>query len=304
MLEYIVHMENSIKNLRLFEDFISEKEKTEKKNDDYLFFNGNKLDFIVGGKVEKSWKAVSGRTQYHWYVNPDNWMKRYKIPSNEWAKTKNEGPTPPGNYTLGATQSRKIADDWKNNPDFVKKVVTRSVVSNLPGSRIKDEQNHEFSDNTDSSRVAWGSHRWRLNPKKGTDTFGRTSFYLHGGSTPGSIGCIDLVTDSPDFGEYYIKWLKKTGRSTIDVKVDYSTFNKNTSVDIDSQPYKMKGINLQGTDSIPDWYDKTNIEMADSIKKSRSELSVNPDILKKRQPGKSKIHPFVYGEFLKKIINL
>jgi hypothetical protein len=277
-------MENSIKNLRLFEDFISEKQKAQTNNGDYLFFNGNKLDFIVNGKVEKSWKAVSGRTPYHWYVSPDIWMKRYKISPTEWAKTKDEGPVPPGNYSLGKTQSRKIADDWRKNSDFVKKVVTRSVVSDLPGSGIKDEQKHEFTDNTDLSRVAWGSDRWRLNPKKGTNTFGRHSFYLHGGSTPGSIGCIDLVTDSPDFADYYKKWMAKTGRSTIDVKVDYSTINKNASIEVDSQPYKMKGINLQGANAIPDWYAKTNIEMADSIKKSN--LPVDPSILQKRQSKK------------------
>jgi len=68
-------VENYIKNLRLFEDFISEEEKKSKKNSDYLFFNGNKLDFIVDGKVAKTWKAVSGRTPYHWYIDPSIWGK-------------------------------------------------------------------------------------------------------------------------------------------------------------------------------------------------------------------------------------
>jgi len=154
----------------------------------------------------------------------------------------------------------------------------------LPGSNVKDEPNHEFSNNTDSSQVAWGSHRWALLPKKGTQTFGRHNFYLHGGSTPGSIGCIDLVTESPNFSSYYEQWRKKTGRSSIDVKVDYSTFDKNKPIDVDSQPYKMGGINYQDPKGISAWYAKTNKDIADSIAKTK--LNVDPNILKKRIPAK------------------
>lgn len=40
----------------------------------------------------------------------------------------------------------------------------------------------------------WGSWRVRLHPKEGEDfdLYGRDGFFLHGGSFPGSAGCIDI----------------------------------------------------------------------------------------------------------------
>jgi RHS repeat-associated protein len=40
-------------------------------------------------------------------------------------------------------------------------------------------------------RGDWGSFRVPLHPGPGTETFGRSGFYLHGGAFPGSAGCID-----------------------------------------------------------------------------------------------------------------
>ncbi len=38
----------------------------------------------------------------------------------------------------------------------------------------------------------WGPWRVRLTPDSGTNTFGRDRFYLHGGKTPGTSGCIQI----------------------------------------------------------------------------------------------------------------
>lgn len=38
----------------------------------------------------------------------------------------------------------------------------------------------------------WGNYRVPLHPDAGTDTFGRSNFFLHGGTKPGSAGCIDI----------------------------------------------------------------------------------------------------------------
>lgn len=38
----------------------------------------------------------------------------------------------------------------------------------------------------------WGDWNIPFHPKAGTNTFGRTGFYLHGGSKEGSAGCIDI----------------------------------------------------------------------------------------------------------------
>jgi len=44
---------------------------------------------------------------------------------------------------------------------------------------------------------AWGNFRISIHPYPDTTTFGRGGFFIHGGSTPGSAGCIDL-TDQMD----------------------------------------------------------------------------------------------------------
>ncbi len=38
----------------------------------------------------------------------------------------------------------------------------------------------------------WGNYRAPLAPAAGTNTHGRDKFFLHGGQTPGSAGCIDV----------------------------------------------------------------------------------------------------------------
>lgn len=262
-------------NLKTFESFLYEK-KT-KKTKDYLLFNGNKLDFIEDDKVTKSWKAVSGRTYYHWYISPSIWKKRYNMSPDEWSKAKDEGPTPPGKYTLGITQKRTSTGKWEKDAQFVKSVVAKQTIVDLPKSPITKDEPHEFQDKTPTSEVAWGDYRWALKPKSGTKTHGRSSFYLHGGSTPGSIGCIDLVTDSGDFAKYYEKWRSKTKKSTIELVVDYSTYKKDTNIDVESQPYKM---NPETAKDNKTWYTHTNKEITDTLGKEK--IKINPDVLKKR----------------------
>ena len=38
----------------------------------------------------------------------------------------------------------------------------------------------------------WGTYRAPLHPIDSTQTYGRSGFFIHGGSTPGSAGCIDV----------------------------------------------------------------------------------------------------------------
>ena len=265
-----------MENIMEFESYLNE-DNDKKSGYDYLKFNGNKLEFIEGGKITKTWKAVSGRTYYHWYVNPAIWNKRYTMKHEEWAKVKNEGPTPPGKYKLGVTQKRVSTGKWQKDNQFIKSSVSKSTISDIPGSPFNKNEPHEFYDKTATSEIAWGDYRWALEPLKGTNTFGRDSFYLHGGSTPGSIGCIDLVTDSDDFAEYYEKWKSRTGNKTIVVLIDYSTYNKDANIEVDSQPYKM---NPKIAKDSTDWYKETNKQIIDTL--GREKIKVTPEILKKR----------------------
>jgi hypothetical protein len=45
----------------------------------------------------------------------------------------------------------------------------------------------------------WGTHRLTVHPYGGTPTFGRGGFFIHGGATAGSKGCIDLTSEMASF---------------------------------------------------------------------------------------------------------
>lgn len=49
----------------------------------------------------------------------------------------------------------------------------------------------------------WGRGRVPLRPAPGTNTRGRRGFYIHGGSLPGSAGCIDVGNRENDV----LNWL-------------------------------------------------------------------------------------------------
>lgn len=78
------------------------------------------------------------------------------------SKDRDKGPIPSGNYRL---YSRELTD-----PNAVGDLVRNFA----PGGGD------------------WGDWRVPLWPEPGTETFGRDKFFLHGGSLPGSAGCIDI----------------------------------------------------------------------------------------------------------------
>ena len=49
------------------------------------------------------------------------------------------------------------------------------------------------------SSSSWGSHRITIHPRTATNTNSRGGFFIHGGSTFGSAGCIDLATAMNSF---------------------------------------------------------------------------------------------------------
>ena len=78
---------------------------------------------------------------------------------------KSTGPIPRGTYSL---LSAELSD-----PNFL--VDLLRLGANLP-SGLSD----------------WGDWRAPLSPMAGTNTYGRSGFFLHGGLFPGSAGCIDV----------------------------------------------------------------------------------------------------------------
>lgn len=65
--------------------------------------------------------------------------------------------------------------------------------------------------------AAWGRHRFWLTPKAGTETFGRDGFSIHGGTAPGSAGCIDLTDEMDEFADL----MQAIGQDDVAVEVDY-----------------------------------------------------------------------------------
>jgi RHS repeat-associated protein len=84
----------------------------------------------------------------------------------ECEKTPNQGPIPRGEYYLDSTQL--------DNPSFL------------------DDLKREFFTPHAEGGGDWGDWRDRIYPYPGTQRFGRSGFYLHGGYRDGSAGCIDF----------------------------------------------------------------------------------------------------------------
>ncbi|NML15945.1 DUF2778 domain-containing protein [Azohydromonas sp. G-1-1-14] len=80
--------------------------------------------------------------------------------SPERQKVRNKGPIPEGEYWIQPSQL------WENN--WFKSLIR-------------------------TPRSAWGNFRLTIHPYPGTQTHGRGGFFIHGGSVPGSAGCIDLT---------------------------------------------------------------------------------------------------------------
>jgi hypothetical protein len=87
--------------------------------------------------------------------------------SPERQKLKREGPLPAGSYWIDPGQLHKNWW-WENAP--------------------------------------WGRYRITIHPYEKTETHGRGGFFIHGGTTPGSAGCIDLTDKMTDFAKLIEKY--------------------------------------------------------------------------------------------------
>jgi hypothetical protein len=118
-----------------------------------------------------SWEGTSGREGYQ---------------SSEHQETANKGPIPEGSYTVDPAK-------------------TQSYSSTTGWDRFKGK----FGGGTwPGGESSWGEYRTWLTPMKGTNTHGRGGFSIHGGTTPGSAGCIDLTKNNNSFHA----WLKSYGK--------------------------------------------------------------------------------------------
>lgn len=182
-----------------------------------LLFDGNKLMWVSNGSVINSWKATSGVNLLN--AEPNQWLtiaKNLFSSKQEKSKLKEFGPTPEGDYYVGKLQTSNLE---KTNPfmDFARVLFQ------------KGQSSHDWNKDTAGTRIAWGYYRAPIIPKSGTNTYGRSSFYVHGGALPASHGCIDLTSSMDDFAKFYSSWAAKYKKNSIPLKVKYSSFFENIS---------------------------------------------------------------------------
>jgi hypothetical protein len=119
----------------------------------------------------QSWSATSGREGYQ---------------SSEYQNVQNKGPLPEGSYMVDPARTQYFSDlsTWQ-------KFKSTFGGSTWPGGE-----------------TSWGNVRTWITPMEGTNTYGRSGFSIHGGTVPGSAGCIDLTKDNNAFHS----WLKSYGQ--------------------------------------------------------------------------------------------
>jgi hypothetical protein len=180
----------------------------------YLLFDGTTLSWYVDGKVVKSWKAVSGRTKFNTFGDKksEKLVKKYGGKNTEFMKIKEQGPIPVGNYTISQLQKRTNG----NATNFIQGKTDKEL-HNI----MMNDKGHNWNTGTKSDFVAWGDYRLPITKLGETETFGRGSFYIHGGGIPGSIGCIDLLNQMNDFVKYFEDWKNKNDNKKLKLVVKY-----------------------------------------------------------------------------------
>lgn len=194
----------------------SQKPKTPTKI--YLLFDGKTLSFILNEKIVAQWKAYSGRTQWN-AKTPYQRNLAATLDKIEFMKVKDQGPIPQGMYTISSIQARSAGGD------AIKYCGTKNWVElgkeyNESFKKIGDA--NSFNSGTVQDLMAWGNFRMPITPKAGTNTFGRGSFYIHGGCIAGSIGCIDLLENMDEFVKVYQGYKSQMGFDKLDLVVDYT----------------------------------------------------------------------------------
>lgn len=183
----------------------------------YVVFNGKTLNWVENGRIVRQWNAWSGRTKWS-AATPYQKKLAATLTKIEFMRIKDNGPIPQGNYTISSIQARTNGNALKLCGNKTWEQIGKMVADEFQ----KIGENHDFNSGTIQDQNAWGNYRLPITKKSGTETFGRGGFYLHGGGTAGSIGCIDLVDRIDDFVQHYKQYLSKTGARGMEVIVDYS----------------------------------------------------------------------------------
>ena len=172
------------------------------KSDDTKYeylFDGNNISLLKDGGVVKSWKAVSGKDGYQ---------------SPEFQNVKGKGPIPEGEYDVRQDEHSHMSlfdDIFARAYPYV-----REIFPSLPKRMGAWTGGYN----------AWGADKIHLIPTGQQEMFGRDGFFIHGGTVPGSAGCIDLTDQNPNFMTKFL-----TLKRDIPLKVKYESKDKTEDPD-------------------------------------------------------------------------
>ncbi|TQR50219.1 hypothetical protein DMC01_12830 [Campylobacter troglodytis] len=216
-------------NLEIRNEFEGREEDASASNETpiRLLFDGQFLSIIVNNqaKIEKfSFQAVSGVAQ-----TKDG--KSYFTYEKERQALKNEGPIPEGEYFI-TPLSENINEGvqfLELDDEFIGVIsIAASLASNFIKLPIK-----KFGKFYGGS-YAWGAVRILIQPKtrkiisSQNEEIIRADFFIHGGASAGSAGCIDLWKNNNDFFKVLLEYVKQNkdqilqnqGKIPLSVKYD------------------------------------------------------------------------------------
>lgn len=136
----------------------------------FLTFDGHSLCWRGRPFEGKCWAGVSGAIGFQ---------------DKEHQSVEDKGPVPEGRWHVRQVRYQRF-DDIPLEYRLLYRFIPRAPVGTWPGGTR-----------------SWGRNRVWLEPKPGTETFGRTDFSIHGGEEPGSAGCVDLTSQMPDFVRHF-----------------------------------------------------------------------------------------------------
>lgn len=182
---------------------------SQSKQNQWIKYDGTTVTLFSGKDGDESKKLASFKgTSGIYDTNTD-----YR--NAEFQNRKDMGPVPEGWYSINL----KPSPSRTAKPDF-----NSGVINSNPEGGIELLPDKFNSAQGPITYGAWGTIRARLEPQKGTNTFGRDNFYLHNSSKGYSHGCIE--TSTTIFG--YIISYRAKGAQSISVKVDYPTPTSST----------------------------------------------------------------------------
>ena len=133
-----------------------------------LYFNGNRLHIIDKSTGREVYNTIAYSGRGDGMNNPAS------------QNQKSIGPIPQGNYSFQMSNIQTI-----------------STLDNVAGS-VGGLLGQKWG-GWPGGTYSWGDTRVFLTPSEYTNTYGRGGFSIHGGYSPGSAGCIDLVGNNNAF---------------------------------------------------------------------------------------------------------